>query len=95
VTTPCAGSTHTGFEGGRHADPGWHRFEIWSALDGALFYDTGKVADQFSDLDFKHLEHDYGFGFRFNTDAGIVLRVDAGFGSSDGKHLYIVFGSRF
>jgi hypothetical protein len=74
---------------------GEYRFEIWSGLDGALFYDTGKVAQRFSDLDLNHLEHDYGFGFRFNTDAGVVLRVDAGFGSSDGKHLYIVFGSRF
>jgi hypothetical protein len=74
---------------------GEYRFEIWSGLDGALFYDTGKVAQRFSDLDLNHLEHDYGFGFRFNTDAGVVMRVDAGFGSSDGKHLYIVFGSRF
>jgi hypothetical protein len=74
---------------------GEYRFEIWSALDGALFYDTGKVAQRFADLDFKNLEHDYGFGFRFNTNNGVVMRVDAGFGSSDGTHLYIVFGRRF
>ena len=41
------------------------------------------------------LESDYGFGFRFNTDNGVILRVDAGFGSRDGKHLYIVFGGVF
>ena len=40
-------------------------------------------------------KHDYGFGFRFNTDNGTILRIDAGFGSSDGKHLYIVFGDVF
>jgi len=74
---------------------GEYRFEIWSGLDGALFYDTGKVADRRSDLDFRNLEHDYGIGFRFNTDNGVVLRIDAGFGSRDGKHLYIVFGERF
>ena len=43
----------------------------------------------------QNLEHDYGFGFRFNTDNGTILRIDAGFGSQDGKHLYIVFGDVF
>jgi outer membrane protein assembly factor BamA len=72
-----------------------YRFEIWSGLDGAFFYDAGKVADRRADLNFKGLERDYGFGFRFNTDEGVVFRVDAGFGSRDGKHLYIVFGGNF
>ena len=74
---------------------GEYRFEIWSGLDAALFYDAGKVAIQRSELNLKNLESDYGFGFRFNTDNGIVLRVDAAFGSRDGKHLWIVFGGRF
>jgi hypothetical protein len=74
---------------------GEYRFEIWSGLDGALFYDAGKVALRRSQLDFKHLESDYGFGFRFNTDSGIVARFDAAFGSRDGKHLWIVFGGTF
>ena len=74
---------------------GEYRFEIWSGLDGALFYDAGKVAMRRGDLDFRNLESDYGFGFRFNTDNGIVVRVDAAFGSNDGKHLWIVFGGTF
>ena len=72
-----------------------YRFEVWSGLDAALFYDAGKVTLQRSNLNFKDLEHDYGFGFRFNTDNGTILRIDAGFGSRDGKHLYIVFGDVF
>ena len=72
-----------------------YRFEVWSGFDAALFYDAGKVTLHRSDLNFKDLEHDYGFGFRFNTDNGTILRIDAGFGSSDGKHLYIVFGDVF
>lgn len=72
-----------------------YRFEIWSGLDAALFYDAGKVTLWRSDLDFKNLERAYGFGFRFNTDNGTILRIDAGFGSDDGKHLYIVFGDVF
>jgi hypothetical protein len=74
---------------------GEYRFEIWSGLDGALFYDTGKVALRRSQLDLKGLESDNGFGFRFNTDRGIVARIDAAFGSRDGKHLWIVFGGTF
>lgn len=74
---------------------GEYRWEIWSALEGALFYDAGKVANRRADLDFEHLERDYGLGLRVNTNNGIVLRVDAAFGSRDGKHLYIVFGGVF
>jgi len=74
---------------------GEYRWEIWSGLDGAIFYDTGKVANRRSDLDLSDLEKDYGFGFRFNTDNGVVFRVDAAFGSRDGKHLHIVFGGIF
>ena len=74
---------------------GEYRWEIWSAFDAAIFYDAGKVAMRREDLNFKSLEHDYGIGFRFNTDNGIVVRVDAAFGSKDGKHLHIVFGGIF
>jgi hypothetical protein len=72
-----------------------YRFEIWSGLDAALFYDAGKAALRRADLTLTRLEDAYGFGFRFNTDNGVILRIDAGFGSRDGKHLYIVFGDVF
>jgi outer membrane protein assembly factor BamA len=72
-----------------------YRWEIWSGLDGALFYDTGKVAEVRSDLDFSNLESDYGFGVRANTNAGIILRVDTAFGSRDGARIHIVFGGIF
>jgi hypothetical protein len=72
-----------------------YRWELWSGLDAALFYDAGKVTLLRRDLSFKNLERDYGFGFRFNTSEGVVMRVDAAFGSRDGKHLHIVFGGVF
>ena len=72
-----------------------YRWEIWSAFDAALFYDAGKVASNRADLDFNNLETDYGIGFRFNTDNGVVFRVDTAFGSRDGKHVYFVFGGVF
>jgi hypothetical protein len=72
-----------------------YRWEIWSGFDAALFYDAGKTPLERSDLNFKDLERDYGFGFRFNTDNGIIFRADAGFGSRDGPHLYLVWGGVF
>lgn len=74
---------------------GEYRWEIWSGLDAALFYDAGKVTNRRGDLNFKDLESDYGFGFRFNTNNGIIFRADAAFGSRDGRHLYLVFGGFF
>jgi hypothetical protein len=68
---------------------------LWSGLDAALFYDAGQVAMRRSDIKLRDLEDDYGFGFRFNTNNGVVFRVDAAFGSTDGKHLHIVFGGVF
>jgi Omp85 superfamily domain len=72
-----------------------YRFELWSGLDAALFYDAGQVALRRSDVKLGDLESDYGFGFRFNTNNGVVMRFDAAFGSRDGKHLHIVFGGVF
>lgn len=74
---------------------GEYRFEVWSGLDAALFYDAGKVALRRRDLDFKDLESNYGFGFRFNTDHGTILRIDTALGSRDGAHLWVVFGGTF
>ncbi|MCA1587058.1 MAG: hypothetical protein LC791_20575 [Acidobacteria bacterium] len=74
---------------------GEYRWEIWSGLDAALFYDAGKVSNRRGDLNFEDLESDYGFGFRFNTNNGIIFRADAAFGSRDGRHLYLVFGGFF
>jgi hypothetical protein len=72
-----------------------YRWDIWSALEAALFYDAGKVTWDRSDLNLKNLEHDFGFGFRFNTSESVIFRVDAAFGSRDGANLHVVFGSLF
>lgn len=72
-----------------------YRWEIWSGLEGAIFYDTGKVAEKRRDLDLDGLQHAYGFGFRFNTDSAVVMRFDAAFGSRDGKRLHMTLGGAF
>ncbi len=100
---PSLGGNDTlrGFRAHRFRGPnaillqGEYRWEIWSGLETAFFYDAGKVTETRSDLNLRDLEHDYGFGFRFNTDSGVVVRVDAAFGSRDGRHLHVVFGGIF
>jgi outer membrane protein assembly factor BamA len=72
-----------------------YRWEIFPALDAALFYDTGKVVPEPGDLDLDHLEHDYGFGFRFGTINGVIMRIDSAFGSADGKHFRMGFSHVF
>jgi hypothetical protein len=72
-----------------------YRWEIFTAVDGAIFYDAGKVASRREDLNLQDLESDYGIGFRFGTRNGVFLRVEGAFGSSGGKHFILRFGHVF
>jgi outer membrane protein assembly factor BamA len=72
-----------------------YRWEIFTAMDGAIFYDAGKVASRTEDLNFSDLESDYGIGFRFGTRNGVFLRVEGAFGSSAGAHFILRFGHVF
>jgi outer membrane protein assembly factor BamA len=72
-----------------------YRWEIFTAMDGAIFYDAGKVASRPGDLDFQDLEADVGIGFRFGTKNGVFLRVEGAFGSSGGKHFILRYGHVF
>lgn len=74
---------------------GEYRFEVWSGLDAALFYDAGKTVLERRDLDLQGLESNYGFGFRFNTDQGTILRIDTALGSREGARIWVVFGGTF
>jgi hypothetical protein len=72
-----------------------YRWEIFTAMDGALFFDAGKVASRREDLTLKDLESDYGIGFRFGTINGVFLRVEGAFGSAGGRHFVLRFGHVF
>lgn len=72
-----------------------YRWEVFPALDAALFYDTGMVGATADDLDVDDFESDYGFGFRFGTNRGVFLRIDAAFGSRDGKRYFIKWSRAF
>jgi hypothetical protein len=72
-----------------------YRWEIFTAVDGAIFYDTGKVASRVEDLNLRDLESNYGFGFRFGSANGVFLRIEAAFGSRGGTHFIFRFNNVF
>jgi Omp85 superfamily domain len=72
-----------------------YRWEVFTAVDAAIFYDAGKVARRREDLGLSGLERDYGIGVRFGSSNGVFLRVEGAFGSRDGKHLVFTYGNVF
>jgi outer membrane protein assembly factor BamA len=71
-----------------------YRWEIFSGLDLALFADAGKVYDRKSELSFRNLESDLGFGFRFNERNRTFLRLDVAF-SHEGFQVWVKFNNIF
>jgi hypothetical protein len=72
-----------------------YRWEIFTAMDGAIFYDIGKVAPRRQDFHLSEFERDFGIGFRFGTSNGVFLRIEGAFGSSAGAHFVLRYGNVF
>jgi len=64
----------------------WRWMPSHLLLDAAIFFDAGKVASRREDLDFSHMQHDYGFGVRFHGVIATPLRIEIARGS-EGLHL--------
>ncbi len=73
---------------------GEYRWEAFSPLDMAIFYETGKVAPRWEDLSFKNLRNDYGIGFRFNTFRAVFLRMEIARGD-EGLRVFASFSNVF
>jgi len=73
---------------------GEYRWEVFSGLDMALFADGGKVFHRHADLNFRNMEADFGFGFRFNVRNNVFLRIDAAF-SHEGFQVWFKFNNVF
>jgi hypothetical protein len=72
-----------------------YRWEAFSGLDMALFYDSGKVAEDWEDINFSDLKRAYGVGFRFNTYKSVFLRLDLATGGGEGTRIFFKFGPAF
>jgi hypothetical protein len=51
------------------------------AMDAALFYDAGTVADRFESLSIGDMKSDFGFGLRFHSPVATPLRIELAKGS--------------
>lgn len=71
-----------------------YRWEAFSGLDMALFFDAGKVVPKRSQVNFHDLEASAGVGFRFNVGNSVFLRIDAGF-SHEGPQIWLKFENVF
>jgi outer membrane protein assembly factor BamA len=71
-----------------------YQWEIFAGLDGALFFDAGKVMPRRGLLGFSDLETSAGFGLRFNVQNATFIRVDVGF-SHEGFQVWFKFNDVF
>ena len=71
-----------------------YRWEIFTGLDGALFYDAGKVFPRRSQFNLHDLEGSAGFGFRVNAANRVFMRIDVGF-SHEGAQVWLKFKDVF
>ena len=71
-----------------------YQWEIFAGLEGAVFFDAGKVMPRRALLGFSDMETDAGFGLRFNARDTTFLRVDVGF-SHEGFMVSAVFSDFF
>jgi len=74
---------------------GEYRWEAFSALDLALFFDAADVAPEWEALAFRDLKTSWGVGFRFNTNRQVFLRLDIGTGGHEGTRVFLKFGPAF
>ena len=73
-----------------------YRWEIWSGLDGRCSTTPARSRWIARDLESRRAWSTTTASASGSTPTnGVVMRVDAAFGSRDGKHLHIVFGGVF
>ena len=72
-----------------------YRWEAFSGMDMALFFDSGKVTEDWQNIDLQELRTAYGIGFRFNTFKSVFMRLDIGAGGGEGVRIFWKFGPAF
>jgi outer membrane protein assembly factor BamA len=72
-----------------------YRWEAFSGLDLALFWDGGDVGTTLEQIRLDEFKTGWGFGLRFNTNRRVFLRVDMGFGGPEGARIFWKYGPAF
>ena len=71
-----------------------YRWEAFSGLDMALFFDVGEVSDKWETIDLRDAKKSYGLGFRFNNYKSVFMRFDVSVGG-EGTQIFFKFGPAF
>ena len=71
-----------------------YRWEIWTYVDLAFFFDAGKVFDRQDELNFEDLHYGYGGGVRLRAPGFIMFNMDLAH-SEEGWKLHIGGGPSF
>lgn len=71
-----------------------YRWEAFSGLDMALFFDAGQAVAKRQDFDIGEMETAAGFGFRFNVRNATFLRLDVAF-SHEATRIWFRWGGPF
>ena len=66
----------------------WRWFPNRMAMDAAIFFDTGTVADRLDALSLGQMESDVGIGVRFHSPVATPLRVELAKGSEGFKLVF-------
>jgi hypothetical protein len=72
-----------------------YRYEVNPFLMGAVFYDAGQVAPDWSDFRIKDFRDNYGVGLRFGYSNAVALRADLAFGGEDTIRFIVGFTTSF
>ena len=72
-----------------------YRYEVNPFLMGAIFYDAGQVAPDWSTFRLSAFRDNYGIGLRFGYSNAVALRADLAFGGERPVRLILGFNSSF
>ncbi len=70
-----------------------YRYRLHPNVEAVPFFDEGQIFDRTDDLTWLNWHRNYGFGFRYHTETGTVVRIELGH-SSEGLQFHILFGDR-
>ena len=72
-----------------------YRWGVHKYVDVVPFFDTGKVGQDWHDINFKRMKTAYGVGARIHSDSRVFFRTDVGTGSGEGTNVFVKFGTSF
>ena len=74
---------------------GEYRWDALKHLEVAPFFDMGKVASDWQDVNLSDMRTAVGLGLRLHADSRVFFRIDVGMGGGEGRNYFLKFGPSF